>query len=304
MPRRRFSREEICSFQLEVARGARPSEVARSHGFAVSNFRRWFLKHGRPHVPYEPTEADRARARLWRDGRTLADAWSIYRDFAREGPWADDAELPAFGDIPETSDPDDCLILQALPDAHVLVVCEKRAIEAMLSESLGPGRPSIAHVERCAVAWFPRLASKWTARVLGSHAKLLGAPLVFFGDLDPQALHAFAALRAGGRKALLRGGRHSVPVRWVGLDSRWLRWIGRGNAASAIPPWMTIRLTWLDQEYWQLVKRLVPDVRTLIGHRAYRMLDGGMKLEVDALRALPRSPFTGELTRRLHVSVR
>ena len=104
--------------------------------------------------------------------------------------------------------------------------------------------------------------------------------------------------------AVLRGGRHSVPVRWVGLDSRWLRWIGRGNAASAIPPWMTIRLTWLDQEYWQLVKRLVPDLRTLIGHRAYRMLDGGTKLEVDAPRALPRAPFTEELARRLRVSVR
>jgi hypothetical protein len=35
---------------------------------------------------------------------------------------------------------------------------------------------------------------------------------------------------------------------------------------------MRIPLRWLDQEYWQLVKRLVPDARRLIGARAYAML--------------------------------
>jgi hypothetical protein len=55
------------------------------------------------------------------------------------------------------------------------------------------------------LAWFPPLASQWAARTLHAHAESVGARLAFFGDLDPQALHAFAALRAGGRKALLRG---------------------------------------------------------------------------------------------------
>ena len=303
MPRRRFSREEICSFQLEVARGARPSDVAKSHGFAVSNFRRWFIKHGRPHIPYEPTEVDRVRARSWRDGRSLAAAWSLYREFAKKGPWADDAELPALGDMEETPDPDECLILQARPDARVLVVCEKRSIEDLLGDWSGPRRPSMAHVERYALAWFPPIASGWTARVVESHAKSLGASVAFVGDLDPQALHAFAALRAGGRKALLRGGRPRVPVRWAGVDSRWLNWICGGLSVGEVPSWMTIRLSRLDQEYWQLVKRFVPDVRALIGKRAYEMLEGGTKLEVDALRNLG-APFTEELGRRLRIRAR
>jgi cytosine/adenosine deaminase-related metal-dependent hydrolase len=67
---------------------------------------------------------------------------------------------------------------------------------------------------------------------------------------------------------------------------------------------MTIRLTWLDQEYWQLVKRLVPDVRPLIGKRAYEMLEGGTKIEVDALRQLHPPQFMKELRRRIRLSVR
>jgi hypothetical protein len=86
---------------LEVARGLRQAEVARKHGFSVSNFRRWFMKYGRPIIPYEPTDADRARARSWRKGRTLAEVWTMYRQFTNEGPWADDAELPNYDDVDE-----------------------------------------------------------------------------------------------------------------------------------------------------------------------------------------------------------
>jgi hypothetical protein len=134
------------------------------------------------------------------------------------------------------------------------------------------------------------------ARTVHAHAEALGARLAFFGDLDPQALHSFAALRAGGRRALLRGTGKPLPVTWLGLDSRWLEWICRGLNVDDVPVGMTIRLGWLDQEYWQLVKRLVPDVRRLIGARAYNMLDRGTKLEVDALRG---RPFLEELGKRL-----
>jgi hypothetical protein len=82
----------------------------------------------------------------------------------------------------------------------------------------------------------------------------------------------------------------------MGLDSRWLKWICRDLDVKEVPVGMTIRLKWLDQEYWQLVKRLVPDVRRLIGARAYAMLEGGTKIEADALRG---RPFVEELGRRL-----
>jgi hypothetical protein len=44
------------------------------------------------------------------------------------------------------------------------------------------------------------------------------------------------------------------------------------------------------------VKRLVPDIRRLIGARAYSLLEGGTKIEADAL--LGRS-FVEEFGRRL-----
>jgi hypothetical protein len=44
------------------------------------------------------------------------------------------------------------------------------------------------------------------------------------------------------------------------------------------------------------VKRLVPDVRRVIGVRAFNMLEARRKIEVDALRG---RPFVEELGRRL-----
>jgi hypothetical protein len=87
----------------------------------------------------------------------------------------------------------------------------------------------------------------------------------------------------------------------MGLDSDWLNWVSRADPSGAVPRWMTIRLRWLDVEYWELVKRLVPDVRALVGERAYEMLEGGTKLEVDALQH-QRTAFTEELGRRLRLS--
>jgi hypothetical protein len=82
----------------------------------------------------------------------------------------------------------------------------------------------------------------------------------------------------------------------MGLDSRWLEWLCRSLNVKEVPVGMTIGLDRLDQEYWQLANRLVPDVRRLIGARAYKLLDGGTKLEADALRG---QPFVEELGRRL-----
>jgi hypothetical protein len=296
LARRRFTQREIGSFQWEVASGASQADIARKHGFSVSNFRRWFVKYGRPFIPYEPTDTDRANVRGWRQGKTLEGAWTTYREFAKQSPWADDAELPNFDDVDERPDEFEHLKLKTRPDARVVLVCEKMHVEKLLYEWDGPRRPSVAHATRTALAWVPPLASSWVARTLRDHAHSLGAGLAYFGDLDPQALHSFAALRAGGRKALLRGAAKTLPITWMGLDSRWLDWVCRGFGVKDVPLSMTIRMRWLDQEYWHLVKRLLPDVRHLIGPRAYKMLDGGTKLEADALRG---RPFVEELGRRL-----
>jgi hypothetical protein len=159
MPRRRFTPREINSFQWEVARGSKRAAVARQHGFSVSNFRRWFMKYGRPHIPYEPTEADRARAGNWRSGKSLAKAWTMYREFAKESAWADDAELPNFDDVDERPDEYEHLRLKTRPDARVVLICEKMHVEKLLDEWPGPGQRSVAHATKTALAWVPSLAS-------------------------------------------------------------------------------------------------------------------------------------------------
>jgi hypothetical protein len=296
MTRRRFTPSDVASFQWAVARGAKAVDVAREHRFSPSNFHRWARSYGRPVVAYEPTDADRARARGWRKARTLAEAWRLYRDFASSGPWADNAELPAYdedGDSPESQR----LTLQTVEDARVLLVCEKLLVQNQLETWNAPGEPSMVHRTRAALAWVPALPSRWVAETLVAHAKALGARLFFFGDLDPQALHAFAALRAGGRNALLRGGSmRRVRVTWLGIDSGWLAWTCREFGVRDVPPRMTIRLSWLDQEYWQLVKRLVPDAHRLLGARAFALLNGGAKIEADAMQG---KPFVEEFGRRL-----
>jgi hypothetical protein len=151
MSRRFFTQSEINVFQWAVARGEKQAEVARKHGFSVSNFRRWFAKYGRPIVAYEPTDADRARAGDWRERGTLTKGWTIYRDFARDGPWSDDAELPIFDDVDEGPDEFERLRFNTRPDARVVLVCEKIYVEKRLDEWEGASRPSVAHATRTAL---------------------------------------------------------------------------------------------------------------------------------------------------------
>lgn len=297
MRARRFSLGEISAFQLEAARGATQADVARKHGFSPANFRRWFMRHGKPSIAYEPTRAERARAGRWHEEKTASRCWAVYRGFASDGRWANDGDLPEFVDEEERSDEFERLHLRTRPDGRVLLVCEKMEVQSRLDDWKGR-RPSVAHATKTALAWFPPLASRWVARTLQSHAASLRAPLAFFGDLDPQALHAFAALRAGGRRALLGGRTRALPVTWLGLDSRWLDWsCGALGMTEAPRAWM-IQMNWLDEEYWRLVKRLVPDVRQLVGRRAYNLLESGQKIEVEAVYGLP---FVEELGRRLRV---
>ncbi|HEX3344611.1 MAG TPA: hypothetical protein VHS09_08555, partial [Polyangiaceae bacterium] len=113
-------------------------------------------KYGRPVVHYEPTDGDRARAARWRKEGSLAKAWSHYRDFARAGPWAADAELPVF-DEDEGHQEEERLMLLTRPDAQVVLVCEKMHVLSALDEWVGPRLPSVAHAARAALSWIPPL---------------------------------------------------------------------------------------------------------------------------------------------------
>jgi hypothetical protein len=148
-----------------------------------------------PATRYSPTPDDLLRVAEWRRERTVA-AWRVYRAFASDPRWEADGELPG-DDVGSPADGFERLVLRTRPDARVVLVCEKwPALEAADAWSASD-RPSAAHLAAAALASVQPLPSAWTCKTLRDHAKGLKAPLAFFGDLDPQAFHLFAALRAG-----------------------------------------------------------------------------------------------------------
>ena len=243
-----------------------------------------------PVVEHFPTEQERSRASTWRRERTAAGAWKSFRSFACEhdGDVAEGNAGKQFSRV----------MLRTRADAQVVLVCEKMVILDAVDRWADSKHPSPAETSKAALAWTPPLPSRWCCRTVVDHAKGLRAPLVFFGDLDPQALHSFAALRAGGSDALLKGRTQGSPVRWLGLSGPWLDFICKHLGVAEVPAHWTIRLNWLDQEYWTLAKRLLPDVRKVVGARGFRLLESGVKLEADALLSL-RVPFLDEFGRLL-----
>jgi hypothetical protein len=253
---------------------------------------------GRAVVRYEPSPRDLRNAAGWRGERTLAAAWRRYRAFATSPRWAADCDLPTY----DVGYPDygyERLMLRARHDARIVLVCEKPVVLEAADAWSSPKRPSVAHATRAALAWIPPLPSAWACKTLRDHAKGLRAPLAFFGDLDPQAIHLFAALRAGGRDAVTKPRAPRGPVRWIGLDEQWLDMACRQRGVREVPRAWTIELRWLDREYWELVKRMVPDVHRLVGARGCALLDRGLKVEADALVVWMREAFVRELARRL-----
>jgi len=281
-----------------VVHGAKVADLGREHGFSTATFRRWARNYGTPFFPYTPTEEDRRLASEWRAEPTITRAWNRYRSLAEDDRWSLEAELPNHqpGDGPDEFER---LTLYSRPDARVLLVCEKKVVFDAVDHWAGPKRPSVAHASAAALARVSPLPSEWACRTLYDHAARMNAPILFFGDLDPQALHVFAALRAGGRDALMRGRVGRVPVQWVGLDSRWIDLVCKKLDLADVPVGWTIRVNWLGQEYWELVKRMVPDVRKLLGARGFAMLERGTKIEVDAFLSMLPAPFLQELGRRL-----
>ncbi|HEY1959582.1 MAG TPA: hypothetical protein VGH28_28425 [Polyangiaceae bacterium] len=275
----------------QIARGASVAALMRKHGFTRGELRRWQHTYGMPFIYKEPTPSQLAALPAWRDERSRAKAWVRFRKTALAAD--DNAEVPS---LDARSDGYDNYTIRGWGDSRVLLVCEKTATVEVLHSWAGK-QPSFTYANRASTATTFWLPLRRSVEVIATCARVARVPLVWFGDLDPQALHWFASVRAGGRDELLAS-RDSAKLHlaYVGLDSQWLAWLDR-----TIPQWswMTIAMRHVDREYWHLVQRLVPDARELIGPRASEMLDGGTKLEVEGLIGAHRAVFLRELRRRL-----
>lgn len=290
---RRFSPRQIGAFLWSVAnRDASIAGLARKHGFTRADFRRWQATYGMPLIRREPTPTQLAALGSWRRERSRARAWKVFVRAARAVD--DNAEIAAF----DGSRPDvfERVRLNALATPRALVVCEKHVLMVLLDDMKSLKKPSLSHAKRLSLATIPWLPSRQAVEIVTTYARHARIPIAFFGDLDPQGIHTFAALRAGGREELLRSSRHRVDVRWIGLDAAWFNWCDRNVRELRS---VAITMTAVDREYWACLQHVVPDVRQLIGRRASEFLDGGAKIEVDGLMVRHRDAFLREMSRRV-----
>jgi hypothetical protein len=97
-------------------------------------------------------------------------------------------------------------------------------------------------------------------------------PLLFVGDLNPHNLFVFTLLRYGNTELKPRR-RDAIPVRYLGIDDRWLQLcidqLKRGEGL------FTRQLTEHDRETLRVVKEVLPDLRKLVGPRCFELLDTG-----------------------------
>jgi hypothetical protein len=115
--------------------------------------------------------------------------------------------------------------------------------------------------------------------VVREHARRVGRPMQFIGDLDPLDLAAYVALGAGGAP-LRRARRRSVPVEYAGIDDRWLdaceRYVRRSPVAS-----YTIRLSMRERDQLAALQRAGLDLDSTVGPKCASLLRAGYKLEIE-----------------------
>src|SRR5262245_32843265 len=150
----KFTSEQIARFQWEVARGASMAAVARANGFSASAFARWAKKYGRPVVRKEPAPEDIARAREWRNAKTIVAAWRSLRAVLQDRP--DDIDL-YFPNDPAFAHNNSWL---SVPEgARLLAAIDKPSLTNWLADPRERPAPRLVHAERVAFAWVHPLAA-------------------------------------------------------------------------------------------------------------------------------------------------
>lgn len=144
-----------------------------------------------------------------------------------------------------------------------------------------------------AMFWQWGFPSRVSCDLLIRYAREVGRPIYFISDLDPLGMTRFADLRSRG-----------VPVRYLGIDDRWLR-----LCRQYVRPFGTLKgldsislpMDDTEREHFAVVTRLVPNVERLIGPECFAFLQSGRKLELEGA-GIPRhfrKPFLPALTRLL-----
>jgi Domain of unknown function (DUF6968) len=123
------------------------------------------------------------------------------------------------------------------------------------------------------------IPSKRHCELLRAHAKKIGRPFRFVGDLDPLDLTVFASLQRGGAPLRARAAP-AVPVVYAGIDDAWLRSCERRLGDRPLRH-VCIRQDATEQKLLRELVRAGINVEALVGPRCAALLGEGLKLEIE-----------------------
>jgi hypothetical protein len=113
------------------------------------------------------------------------------------------------------------------------------------------------------------------------HARALGLPVLFVGDLSVEALANFLVLRVGSPDLELRHGS-GLPVQYLGVDDRWLA-LAEANRAPGARDMPFSLLGEYEPEQADLLCELIPDLERLVGPRCFSLFKSYRSLGLEVL---------------------
>jgi hypothetical protein len=219
----------------------------------------------------QPTPRQERAARKWRDAKDARAAWALFREWLDRSDGDDGSDAPYWCDGSHSSHQ-----LWTGPRARRLVLFQKgQVMDGFLPDGRGSDRATRWNIATATLPFAPQALDR---KLIRAHARFVGGPIGVVADLDPHGLHAFGALRSGDLGAPVITGR-GLAIEWLGIDDAWLRRVRKPSRPLAM---RTIRMRWVEREYWDIIKRFAPGVRALIGDESFSLLESGYKAESDA----------------------
>jgi hypothetical protein len=200
----------------------------------------------------------------------------LWRDFARHAAKADPTYDPVAPGIWPPSWPPATYHLSATSPKRLLYFTKDFLLKQWVQQGPLPAglgaivRPGLATPNYCA----------WVRR----EAAALRQPLLFVGDCDPYDLTVFLSLQRGSDD-LVKSSGTVVPVRYLGVDDRWL-----GLCAAAFSPpeggnpdfkLVLTEMSAIERRHLEVLLQVAPEIERLVGPRCLQILLAGRKLELE-----------------------
>jgi hypothetical protein len=216
----------------------------------------------------------------------------VWRDFARHAAREDPTYDPLVPGVWPPSWPPATYHLSSTRPKRLLYFTKDFLLKQWLQQGPLPGglaavvRPGLCTPNYC--AWLRR------------EAAAVKLPVLFIGDCDPYDLTVFLSLQRGSDD-LVKAGDTAVPVRFLGVDDRWLALC----AAAFSPPeggnpdfkLVLNEMTPIERHHLEVLLKVAPEIERLVGPRCMQILLAGRKLELEG--ACSRSLYAAGFCQKL-----